>query len=220
MDGDLTNAAAAALGEIRRHWSTTPQAAMILGTGLGRLVEHVCMEAVISYAHLPGFPRTTAIAHRGRLICGTMYDVPLILLDGRCHLYEGYSFSELALPIHVLNACGVRTLIVTNASGGLNRQLAVGDVVVMEDHINLMGSALGKCCLCTGGLRPTRPHATPYDEQLRRQALVLSRSNNFTARQGVYAGVIGPNYETRASTGSCDGSGRMWWECPQYPKFS
>ncbi len=194
----MKTAVAIAAAEIQRRWPTTPRVAMILGTGLGRLVEHVSAAASIPFAELPQFPRTTAIAHRGHLVCGTMYDVPLLLLDGRCHLYEGYSAAELAIPIRVLHACGVKTLVVTNASGGLNRQLSVGDVVVIEDHINLMGPAVARCGLDRPALRPARISPTPYDDSLRRQALALSRGNHFAAHQGVYAAVVGPNYETRA----------------------
>ena len=198
MDGDVKNAIAAATAEIQRRWSTVPRIAMVLGTGLGRLVHHVSTEASIPFAEIPGFPRTTAIAHRGQLICGTMYDVPLLLLDGRCHLYEGYSFADLSLPVRVLHACGAEILVVTNASGGLNRRLAIGDVVVLEDHINLMGSALARCCWDPSAMRPPRLNPTPYDVPLRQQALTLSRRRNFVAHQGVYAAVTGPNYETRA----------------------
>ncbi len=196
-DGVLASVAAAA-AEIRSRWSVRPRVALILGTGLGRLAEHVETEECIPFAEVPGFCRTTALAHRGQVVCGTMFGVPVVLLDGRCHLYEGYSFADLSLPVRVVHACGAPTLIVTNASGGLNRGLVVGDVLVIEDHINLMGASLRACDSDASAPRPPRCGPSPYDENLRGQAVALSRRYDFPAHQGVYAAVTGPNYETRA----------------------
>ena len=142
MDQDSATAVETARADIARQWPVQPCAAVILGTGLGRLVEHVQPDVTIPFAALPGFPRTTALGHHGRVVCGRLNDIPLILLDGRCHLYEGYSLDQVTLPVRVLHACGAQLLIASNASGGLNPEFASGDIVVLDDHINLMPRAV------------------------------------------------------------------------------
>ncbi len=189
---------AAAAAEIRRRWPASPKAALVLGTGLGKFAEQICADTAIPYRALPGFTRTTAISHRGQLVCGTLHGIPVILLDGRCHLYEGYGIDELTLPIRTLHACGAANLIVTNASGGLNRYYLPGDIMVIDDHINL----LGRCPRLTQQRdfprQPLRTHGTAYDPRLSDLALDASRRHGFAAYRGVYAAVTGPNYETRA----------------------
>ncbi len=188
----------AATAEIQRRWPTIPKVALVLGTGLGQFAQQIDAEATIPFAELPGFARTTAIAHRGQLVCGILADQPVLLLDGRCHFYEGYSADEIMLPIRVVQACGASTLIVTNASGGLNRHFSPGDVMVIEDHINLMGQAMQRTLHTSPAPRPTRQAPTPYDSHLVEQALAVARRHHFLAHRGVYAAVTGPNYETRA----------------------
>ena len=183
---------------IQQLWPKTPAAAVILGTGLGRITRAIAKEVVIPFAEIPGFTRTTALAHRGRLICGTYGDVPLILLDGRCHAYEGYSFDEVTLPIHVVHACRADTLIVTNAGGGLNPDYSPGDLMVIDDHINLMGQFMSRATTPCDLPRRIRAVATLYDSELSDVALAVSLQSGFVAHCGVYAAVSGPNYETRA----------------------
>ncbi|MHB8969609.1 MAG: purine-nucleoside phosphorylase [Pirellulaceae bacterium] len=192
-----------ARAHISRQWPVQPRAAVILGTGLGRLVEHVQPDVMIPFADLPGFPRTTALGHHGRVVCGRLNGIPLILLDGRCHLYEGYSLDQVTLPVRVLHACGAQLLIVSNASGGLNPEFASGDIMVLDDHINLMPqpvlpancrTVLGR----TAGGRIVRTGASPYDPQLLEQVLRTAQRHHFVAHRGVYVAVTGPNYETRA----------------------
>src|SRR5262245_16946192 len=113
---------AAAVLAIRQHWSCEAKVAVILGTGLGELADDLQVAATIAYRDIPGFPRSTALAHKGRLVCGELLGAPIIMMQGRCHLYEGYSFDELTLPVRVLAALGVQTLIITNAAGGLNQR--------------------------------------------------------------------------------------------------
>ena len=186
-----------AVRKIRRHWVAKPQVALVLGTGLGVLTDKVQVQATIPFASLPYFPPATALSHRGALICGQINNVPVVIQDGRCHLYEGYSQQEVTLPIRVLQACGASILIVSNASGGLNPQYDSGDVMVIDDHINLMG----RCTACAGGMatlgRPLGPRRL-YDAALAQRALQTARQHNFSAHRGVYAAVSGPNYETRA----------------------
>ncbi len=128
-----------AVREIRKRWAEQARVALVLGTGLSVLADQVQIQAVIPFESLPHFPRATALSHRGALVCGHMQGLPVVLLNGRCHLYEGYSHQEVTLPIRVMRECGAATLIVSNASGGLNPQFASGDVMVIGDHIDLMG---------------------------------------------------------------------------------
>ncbi len=198
MQPDTETAIAMARDRIARKWPLPPAAAVILGTGLGRLVEHVQRDVTIPFAALPGFSPTTALGHRGRVICGRLNGTPLMLLDGRCHLYEGYSVNQVTLPVRVLHACGARLLIASNASGGLNPEFAAGDIMVIDDHINLMTRpVLPATCRTVLG-RAVRTSPSPYDAQLQEQVLQIARRNSFVAHRGVYVAMTGPNYETRA----------------------
>ncbi len=136
---------AAAIAEtaavVRAGWAERPRAAIILGTGLGSLAEHITIEAEWSYRDLPHFARSTADGHRGRLLAGRLADVPILAMDGRFHAYEGYSFSQITFPVRIFAELGASFLIVSNASGGLNPTLRSGDILLIDDHINLMGIA-------------------------------------------------------------------------------
>src|SRR5262245_43160951 len=110
----------AAVESIRSRWDAPATTAVILGTGLGDLADEIAAEATIPYRDIPGFPRSTALAHKGRLVCGRQNGAPVVMMQGRCHLYEGYSLADITLPARVLVALGIRTLIVTNAAGGVN----------------------------------------------------------------------------------------------------
>jgi len=180
---------AAAASLIRRHWSCEAKTAVILGTGLGELAENLTDTATIPYKDIPGFPCSTALAHKGHLVCGEFSGVPAIMMQGRCHLYEGYSFDDLTLPVRVLASLGVQTLIVTNAAGGLNSSFRAGEIMLIDDHINLMG------CRCDGA---DRSRTLLYDAGLADLAAATARRHDFVQRRGVYVGVTGPTYETRA----------------------
>ncbi len=198
MEGDTGNSEQAARDRIWSVWPVQPKAVVILGTGLGRIADFVQHEAVLPYADLPGFARSTALGHRGRLVCGTLHNTPLLLLDGRCHVYEGYSLQQITLPIRVAHACGATLLIATNASGGLNPDYASGDIMVMDDHINLLSCTAMPQSPCAYAGRPIRATASPYDEQLITQTLQVAQRHGFAAHRGVYVAMTGPNYETRA----------------------
>jgi len=192
-----------ALTSIQQRWRGLPhygipRAGIILGTGLGELADEVDAEATIDYDDIPGFAKSTALAHKGRLICGKLAGVPVVVMQGRVHLYEGYSPQQVALPVRVMKSLGAELLIVTNASGGLNPKLTTGDVVVMDDHINLMGAnpLIGPNDDALGPRFPDM--SAPYDQQLIEAALAVARRENFTAHRGVYAAMTGPCYETRA----------------------
>jgi purine-nucleoside phosphorylase len=204
---------------IRRQWPVAPRIGVILGTGLGSAVGQVEVQRVIPYETVPHFPRSTALSHQGQLVCGLLRGVPTIVMSGRCHLYEGYTFDEVTLPVRVMRALGARLLMVSNASGGLNPRFQGGDLMVIADHVNFMfGSGhpqvmsqreqgRGTTTLAERGFVSRGP-ATPsrhgsacgwcYDSGLIDQALRIARRGDFVAHRGVYVAVSGPNFETRA----------------------
>jgi purine-nucleoside phosphorylase len=182
---------------IRNRWPCDATTAVILGTGLGELAEEVAAEAVIPYGEIPGFPCSTALAHKGRLVCGKLDGRPVVMMQGRCHLYEGYPLAVVTFPTRVLAALGIRTLIVTNAAGGINPQYAVGDVMLIEDHINLMWLPLLRQASSLPAIR-SRGAVRLYDAALAERSLEISRASNFPLHRGVYVAVTGPSYETRA----------------------
>jgi purine-nucleoside phosphorylase len=187
-----------ALSAIRARWPGQATSAVILGTGLGDLADEVAAEAIVSYRDIPGFPRSTALAHKGQLICGMLGGRPIVMLQGRCHLYEGYRAEELCVPVLVLASLGVQSLIVTNAAGGLNPRYTVGDVMAIDDHICLMGLANLAPIPAECRERIPRVRTRLYDEGLIRRAADLASSSGFQLQCGVYVGVTGPSYETRA----------------------
>lgn len=190
---------AAAVSAIRRRWTCDATTAVILGTGLGELAEEVESETVISYREIPGFPCSTALAHKGRLVCGKLNGAAIVMMQGRCHLYEGYSLTELTFPTRVLHALGIRTLIVTNAAGGINPQYSIGDVMLIDDHINLMWlPSVGQASSLPKIDRISRLASRLYDAGLTKRASQLARRGDFPLHRGVYVAVTGPSYETRA----------------------
>ena len=183
---------------IRGHWSGKPQVGMILGTGLGGVAQQIDSQATIDYQAIPHFPQSTAVSHAGQLVCGTLEGVPLIAMEGRFHAYEGYSYRQITFPVRVMKALGVELLIVSNACGGINPQYGLGDIMVIEDHINLMN---GNPLIGVNDQRlgPRFPDMiAPYDPALIDRALEIARRENFVAHKGVYVAVTGPNLETRA----------------------
>lgn len=183
---------------IRERWSGTPRVGIILGTGLGSLAEQIETEAVLDYEDIPHFPRSTAISHTGQLVCGQLEGVTVAAMEGRFHAYEGYTHRQITFPVRVMKALGADLLIVSNACGGMNPQHAKGDILVIEDHINLMnGNPLFGVNDDTLG--PRFPDMiAPYDPDLIDAALEIARQENFAAHKGVYVAVTGPNLETRA----------------------
>ena len=182
---------------IAARWNIAPAAGIVLGTGLGSFVEEVEVDLALDFSAIPHFQPTSAIGHPGRLLCGRIRSLPVAVLQGRLHPYEGHSPAAITLPVRVLRALGARLLILTNASGGLNPRYRAGDVLVIEDHINLLGGnpLLGLCGSNHAGSNISRQ---TYDPVFIERALELARQANFAAHRGVYVGVTGPNYETRA----------------------
>jgi purine-nucleoside phosphorylase len=198
MTVDLATQISEAADAIHAVWGKVPRAGIILGTGAGRFARHIAAEAEIPYAAIPHFPRATALGHRGQLVCGTVDGLPIVAMDGRFHLYEGYTAAQITLPVRVLKRLGIELLIATNASGGLQPHFRPGDLLVIEDHINLMGAnpLIGPN---DDSLGPRFPDLSrPYDPQLIEHALAIAREAGFAAHRGVYVAVTGPNYETRA----------------------
>jgi purine-nucleoside phosphorylase len=130
---------AEAVAAIRQHWNGCPRAGIILGTGIGPLAGEIVAEASIDYETIPHFLRSTATGHRGRLVCGTLAGVSVVAMEGRIHAYEGADLKQITLPVRVMKALGAELLIATNACGGMNPNFATGDIMVIDDHINLMG---------------------------------------------------------------------------------
>jgi purine-nucleoside phosphorylase len=187
-----------AAGAIRAQWSKRPHAGIILGTGLGSLVEKIDVEASLEYEDIPNFPRSTAVSHRGRLVCGMLQGLPVLAMEGRFHLYEGYSLKQVTLPVRVMRALGAELLVVSNACGGMNPYYRCGDIMVIDDHINLLGDnpLIG---INDDRLGPRFPDMCwPYDQALIDRALAIARREDFVCHKGVFVAVAGPNLETRA----------------------
>jgi purine-nucleoside phosphorylase len=195
---ELYEQISAAVSMIRSHWSGTPYAGIILGTGLGGLTADIEIEATLEYESIPHFPTSTAISHRGRLVCGRLEGVPVMAMEGRFHMYEGYPLKQITLPVRVMRAMGAELLMVSNACGGLNPYFREGDLMLIEDHINLMGDnpLIG---INDDRLGPRFPDmCEPYDRKLIAKALQIARREDIVAHQGVFVAVAGPNLETRA----------------------
>jgi purine-nucleoside phosphorylase len=184
--------------KIRSVWNGTPHAGVILGTGLGGLTQHIKEEASLDYEEIPGFPKSTATSHRGRLVCGKLGELPVMAMEGRLHMYEGYDLKQVTLPVRVMKALGAKLLVVSNACGGMNPYYSSGDIMLIDDHINLMGAnpLIG---INDDRLGPRFPDMSePYDKQLIDRALEIARRENIAAHRGVFVAVSGPNLETRA----------------------
>jgi purine-nucleoside phosphorylase len=173
-------------------------AGIVTGTGLGECAAVLQVELSLAYAEIPGFPAATAESHPGRLLAGVMQGRPVIVLQGRLHLYEGYTPAEVTFPVRVLQELGLRRLILTNAAGGLNPAFKAGDIMAIADHINLTGTSplIGPHEDSWGERFPDMSAA--YDRTLLDQAQTAAQAQGFSLRQGVYAGLTGPSLETPA----------------------
>jgi purine-nucleoside phosphorylase len=172
--------------------------AIILGTGLGALGDAISVDATVEYADIPGFPLSTVESHTGRLLLGTLGGRRVAAMQGRFHRYEGYSLQQVTFPVRVLRALGTGTLVVSNACGTMRGEWAPGDIMLIADHINLLGDSplIGPN---DDSLGPRFPDmSAPYDEALRAAARAVAAKHGITVREGVYAAVTGPNLETRA----------------------
>ena len=186
---------------IRALRAMQPRVAVILGSGLGELADEIESPLAVPFAHIPNFPISTVKGHAGHLVLGKLHGTPVVAMRGRVHFYEGYSLRDVTFPVRVMRRLGAETLIVTNAAGGLNESFETGDLMVLSDHLNIMGMA-GHSPL----LGPDEPELgvrfldmlNAYDPELRSLAHQAAREHGFELREGVYAMVGGPAYETMA----------------------
>src|SRR3954463_8042349 len=183
---------------VRNRWSNPAVVGIVLGTGLGALAHEIEAEAIFAYPEIPHFPRSTVESHKGQLVCGRLAGQSVVAMEGRFHLYEGYTAAQVTFPIRVMKELGCRYLFVSNACGGLNPLFQKGDVMVIEDHINLLGvnPLIGPNDERLGPRFPDM--IEPYDRGLQDLALRVALELNIVAHRGVYVAVTGPNLETRA----------------------
>jgi purine-nucleoside phosphorylase len=183
---------------VRARFDRRPDVAIVLGTGLGGLAARIAVDVSIDYGDIPGFPLSTVESHAGRLLCGTLAGQTVVAMQGRFHRYEGYSLAQVTFPVRVLRALGAETLVVSNACGGMHPLWAAGDLMLIADHINLLGDSplIGPN---DDRLGPRFPDMSePYDRRLRAIARSVATEQRITLREGVYVAVPGPNLETRA----------------------
>ena len=188
----------AAVEVVRRSSTFEPEVGIILGTGLGGLAEEIEVEAAVPYEEIPGFPLSTVESHAGRLLLGRLGKRPVVAMQGRFHRYEGFSLAAVTFPVRVMRALGAEALIVSNACGGMHPLWAPGDLVLLSDHINLLGDnpLIGSNDERLGPRFPDM--SAPYDPVLRALTREVARELGITLREGVYVAVPGPNLETRA----------------------
>ncbi len=186
------------LGYIRRHTQMQPPIGIVLGTGLGGLVSEIRQEVALPYGDIPHFPVSTVETHEGKLIFGTISGRPVVAMQGRFHYYEGYSMQQITFPIRVMKFLGVHTLLISNAAGGMNPLFCKGDLMIMVDHINLLGDnpLIGPN---DDELGPRFPDMSePYSLRLIDLAEQIALEEKMRIQKGVYVAVAGPNLETRA----------------------
>jgi purine-nucleoside phosphorylase len=183
---------------IEAHWRGKPRVGIILGTGLGGLAEDIKADVALPYEDIPHFPHSTVASHAGRLVCGTLGGKQVMAMEGRFHFYEGYTLKQITFPVRVMKAMGCEALIVSNACGGMNPQWAKGDIMLIEDHINLLGDnpLIGKNDERLGIRFPDMCH--PYDRDLLTLAQKIALEEKISCHKGVFVAVSGPNLETRA----------------------
>ena len=183
---------------IAQRWAETPSVGLILGTGLGGLAKQIDVAVRFDYKEIPNFPTSTAPSHAGQLICGTLHGIPLMAMEGRFHYYEGYSLQQVTFPVRVMKALGADTLIVTNAVGGMNPHYELADIVILDDHINLIPDNPLRG-VNDDRLGPRFPDMSqPFDKQLVQAARTAALNLGIPAHTGVLVAVPGPNLETRA----------------------
>ncbi len=175
-----------------------PRIGVVLGSGLGAFADELSDAVRIPYAQIPGFPQSTAIGHAGQIVTGKVAEIPVAVMQGRVHLYEGYSAAEVAFPVRVMGRMGIRAVIITNAAGGINLEYKQGALVVIADHINLQGQnpLVGKNDERFGARFPDMTQA--YWKPYREIAVDAARKLGKPVYEGVYAGLLGPSYETPA----------------------
>ena len=183
---------------IQSRWSKTPKAGIVLGTGLGGLTREIAADVAIPYSEIPNFLSSTSPSHKGQLVCGILAGKPVVAMEGRFHFYEGYKLQQIAFPVRVMKALGAEYLIVSNACGGMNPQWSSGDIMLIEDHINLLGDnpLIGPNDDRLGERFPDM--SEPYSRELIALAQRIALEEKIAMKKGVFVAVPGPNLETRA----------------------
>jgi purine-nucleoside phosphorylase len=183
---------------LKEKYENAPKIGLILGSGLGVLADEIEQPVKIAYNEIPDFPVSTVEGHAGQLVFGTIHGVEVVAMQGRFHFYEGYSFEKVTFPVRVMKELGVETLIVTNAAGGVNESFSPGDLMIITDHINNMGTnpLIGPNDSRLGVRFPDMSEA--YTKELRVLAKQISEQLNIPTQEGVYVGNTGPTYETPA----------------------
>lgn len=175
-----------------------PEIGIILGTGLGQLLDHVAILAEVSYNHIPNFPTATVEFHKGKLIHGMLSGKKVVVMQGRFHLYEGYSLEDVTFPVRVMHALGIKKLLVSNASGAINLDFKKGEIMLIDDHINLQGGSP----LAFKGVEQMGERfadmSAPYDPEMSAKLEQIASEKGITLHKGVYVSVVGPQLETRA----------------------
>lgn len=176
----------------------TPEVGIILGTGLGQLVEHIENPIEISYNHIPHFPTATVEFHKGKLIYGTIEGNKVVVMQGRFHLYEGYNLQDVTYPVRIMKALGIHTLLISNASGAINLAFKKGEIMLIDDHINLQGGSP----LAFKGVEQLGERfvdmSEPYSKELNKKLTNIAQQKDIKLHEGVYVSVVGPQLETRA----------------------
>ncbi|MEZ6059844.1 MAG: purine-nucleoside phosphorylase [Planctomycetaceae bacterium] len=187
-----------ATDRVRTVWSGRPVIGIVLGTGLGGLADRIDADIRIPYCEIPHFPDATAPSHAGHLVCGSMHGVPLVAMEGRFHYYEGYTLQQVTFPVRLMKALGAEILILTSAVGGMNPDFRLSDVVIIEDHINLMPDNPLRG-VNDDSLGPRFPDMSePYDHELISLATTTAGNLDIAVQTGTLVAVPGPNLETRA----------------------
>ena len=175
-----------------------PEVGIILGTGLGQLLEHVEVETEVSYNHIPNFPTATVEFHKGKLIYGDLAGKKVVVMQGRFHLYEGYTLNDVTFPVRVMHALGIKKLLVSNASGAINLDFKKGEIMLIDDHINLQGGSP----LAFKGVEQMGERfadmSAPYDPKMNAKLESIASEKGIQLHKGVYVSVVGPQLETRA----------------------
>ncbi|MCH2489273.1 MAG: purine-nucleoside phosphorylase [Flavobacteriales bacterium] len=175
-----------------------PEIGIILGTGLGKILEDVEIHSEMSYNHIPYFPTATVEFHTGKLIYGTLGGKKVILMQGRFHVYEGYTLQDVTFPVRVMHKLGIEKLLVSNASGAINKNFKKGEIMLIDDHINLQGGSP----LAFKGVEKMGERfvdmSAPYDAEMNQKIIAIAKEHDINLHKGVYASVVGPQLETRA----------------------
>lgn len=183
---------------IKSKISEQPKSAIVLGSGLGTLADHIEPEVEIPYSEIPNFPQSTVEGHAGKLIIGKLGGKQVVMMAGRFHYYEGYTMQQVTFPIRVMKAIGVENLVLSNAAGGMNKNFKIGDIMLIRDHINLFPEhpLRGKNDERFGARFPDM--SEPYNYEFIKKAKAIAAEENIDIKEGVYVGLQGPTFETRA----------------------